>query len=223
MVLDREIIGRGVYTPRQAARLIGSSPQHVLRWTRGSGPNEPLWHAHYQFIDDSTEISFNDLIELRVVEAMRRAGISLQSIRYAIEIAQDKFDIKKPLASKRFKTDGGEILMEAVEDDGEYVSLSRKRPGQKVFREIISQSLRDLEYEGDTVARWRPGGHEAVIIDPKRSFGDPLLDEFGISTSILLKEFTHFGDIRYLAKLYEIPNTAIQRAVSFEQSLEQAN
>jgi hypothetical protein len=52
MALDNKILGLGVYTPREAARLVGTDPQQVLRWTRGSGPNEPLWNAHYQFLDD---------------------------------------------------------------------------------------------------------------------------------------------------------------------------
>src|SRR6056297_3360478 len=175
MPLDDAILGRGVYTPREAARLIGTSAQQVLRWTRGSGPNPPLWHAHYQFLDeDITEISFLDLVEVRVVAALRRASISLQAIRFA----EEKYALDRPLASQSFKTDGTEILMDAVEKDGEFVSLSKKRPGQKVFREIISQSLNDLEYEGNLAARWRPRQFSSVIIDPSRHFGDPILDKY---------------------------------------------
>ena len=222
MPLDFEIIGKGVYTPREAARLIGGTSQQVLRWTRGSGPNEPLWRGHYQFLEDSTELSFVDLIELRVVEAMRDAGVSLQAVRYAISVAQDKFGIERPLASRKFKTDGSEILMDAIENDGEFVSLSKRRPGQKVFSEIVRQSLSDLEYEGDMIARWRPEGHQDVVIDPARNFGDPLLDKFGISTAILFQEFHNFHDYKYLADVYEIPVDAIRSGIDFEESLEAA-
>lgn len=224
MPLDHAILGQGVYTPREAARLVGTNAQQVLRWTRGSGPNEPLWQAYYQFIDDDiTEISFLDLIEVRVVAAMRHAGIPLQQIRFAISFAQEKFNLERPLASQSFKTDGTEILMEAIEKDGEFVSLSRKRPGQKVFKEIVSQSLNDLEYDGDIVARWRPKGHPRVIIDPVRSFGDPLLDEFGISTSMIYNEFTEFSDEKYLASIYEIPISFIRASLQFEASLDEAH
>ena len=222
MPLDDGILGQGVYTPREAARLVGTNAQQVLRWTRGSGPSEPLWQAHYQFLDDEiTEISFLDLVEVRVVAAMRRAKISLQSIRFAISFAKEKFGIERPLASQSFKTDGTEILMEAVEHDGEFVSLSKKRPGQKVFREIISQSLNDLEYEGEYVARWRPKRFSQVVIDPNRSFGDPILDKFGVSTKTLHEELKHFGDLSYLAKIYEIPKKALRVGVLFEASLDE--
>jgi uncharacterized protein (DUF433 family) len=172
--------------------------------------------------DDTTEISFADLVEVRVVLAMRRANIPLQSIRFAISFAERKYGIERPLASQSFKTDGTEILMEAIEQDGEFVSLSKKRPGQKVFREIISQSLNDLEYEDDRVARWRPRGHPRVVIDPSRSFGDPLLDSYGISTGIIYREFQKFKDASYLSKIYEIPLVDIKESIKFETSLDEA-
>ncbi len=220
MPLDHDILGHGVYTPREAARLIGETPQHVFRWTRGSGPTEPLWQAHYQFVEDSTEISFLDLIEVRVVAAMRRQGISLQSIRYAIDFAQNALGVERPLSSRDFKTDGSEILMDAIEDDGEFVSLSKKAPGQKVFKRIIEQSLNDLEYEDDLVARWRPKGFEKVIIDPARSFGDPLVDEFGVSTGMIYREYQEFNDAKYLSKIYEIPVQVIRVAIRYEENLD---
>jgi uncharacterized protein (DUF433 family) len=220
--LDNSILGQGVYTPREAARLIGVNAQQVLRWTRGSGPSEPLWHAHYQFLDnDVTEISFADLIEVRVVAAMRKSGISLQAIRFAICFAQEKFNIERPLASQSFKTDGGEILMDAIERDGEFVSLSKRRPGQKVFREIISQSLNDVEYDGDFVSRWRPRNHREVVIDPRRFFGDPILDNYSLSTSTVFAESKTFSD-EYISKVYEVPLRVIKACIAFERSLNEA-
>ncbi len=224
MPLDDQILGQGVYTPREAARLVGVNAQQVLRWTRGSGATEPLWNAHFQFLDDEvTEISFLDLIEVRVVAAMRKAGISLQAIRFAIDYAQEKFDISRPLASQAFKTDGQEVLMSAVENDGEFVSLSKKHPGQKVFKDILSQSLNDLEYEGELVARWRPKSFPAIVIDPDRHFGDPILDKYGISTSMLKEEYAEFRDINYLSSIYEIPTKSIKTAINFEAKLDEDN
>lgn len=224
MPLDEQILGHGVYTPREAARLVGINAQQVLRWTRGSGASEPLWNAHFQFLDNEvTEISFFDLIEVRVVAAMRAAGVSLQAIRFAIDFAHEKFQISRPLASQAFKTDGQEILMSAVENDGEYVSLSKKHPGQKVFKDILAQSLSDLEYEGELVARWRPRNFPAIVIDPERHFGDPILDRYGISTGVLKAEYAIFKDPKYLSELYEIPLREVNLAIRFETKLDEAD
>ena len=223
MPLDDSILGQGVYTPREAARLVGTTAQQILRWTRGSGPNEPLWNAHFQFLDeDVTEISFLDLVEVRVVTALRRADVSLQAIRFAIDFAKDRYGIDRPLASQSFKTDGTEILMEALEGDKNLISLSKRRPGQKVFKDIIFQSLNDLEYEDETAARWRPRGYSAVIIDPDRRFGDPILDDFGLSTGTIYSEFKQFRDFRYLSNIYEVPQNALKVCVQFESNLDGA-
>jgi uncharacterized protein (DUF433 family) len=221
--LDTEIFGQGIYTPQQAARLIGATPQEILRWTRGSGPSEPLWKAHYQDLDDTTEISFSDMIEVRVVKALRKAGVSLQAIRFAIEFARDKFGSDHPLVSLDFKTDGQEILIDALEHDGELVSLSRMHPGQKVFRDVVSQSLNDLEYEAGTAVLWRPSSAKHVVIDPQRSFGSPILDKAGISTRILFSDFQEYNDLSYVAKIYEVPRTLVANAVAFEKRLDTIN
>lgn len=220
MPLDLNILGEGVYTPREVARLIGGTPQEVLRWTRGSGPTDPLWNAYYQQIDDSTELSFADLVELRVVRCFRRANISLQAIRFAINFARDKFNVERPLSSLGFKTDGNEILISALEEDGQLVSLSKKRPGQKVFAEIVKQSLIDLEYEGNRPIRWRPKFAKEVVIDPARFFGDPILEEYGVSTRILAAEMAEFHDEKYLSRIYGIPISSIRNAIEFEHKLD---
>lgn len=219
MPLDINILGEGIYTPRQAARLVGTTTQQVFRWTRGSGPTEPLWRAHYHGLDDTTEISFADLIEVRVVRAFRRAGISLQAIRFAIEHAKEKFGTDHPLSSMQFQTDGKEILMRALDRDDHHVSLSKKRPGQKVFTEIVKQSLNDLEYDQDLAVRWRP--RTSVVIDPNRQFGEPILDEFGISTRIISEEFHEFQSLEYLSRVYEISKKAVRQAIDYENFLDE--
>lgn len=223
MPLDADIFGQGIYSPRQAARLVNGTAQEVLRWTRGSGPNDPLWNAHYQYLDDTTELSFADLVEVRVVKALRRASVSFQAIRFAIGFAQEKYGVERPLVNLEFRTDGKEILIKALEHDGEFESLSKKRPGQKVFGEIVRQSLRDLEYDDGTAARWRPAKHRKIIIDPSRQFGQPIVDDFGIATDTLYKEFKEFKEIKYLAKIYDLPETDVESAIRYEHSLDQVD
>lgn len=220
MPLDFQILGKGIYTPREAARLVGMKPQDVRRWTRGSGPTLPLWNAYYQDLDDSSEISFLDLIEVRVVSSLRKNGVTLQAIRYAIEFAESRFGIERPLASLRFKTDGKEILIDALENDGELTSLSPKRAGQKVFGSIVQQSLLDLEFQNDRPVRWKPQKFKNVVIDPERSFGDPILNDYGVSTRVLGDEYTVFSDLKYLSQIYEIPVNIIKNAINFERNLD---
>lgn len=219
MALDFEILGRGVYSPQEAARLVGILPRDVLRWTRGSGPNDPLWNAQYQCIEDSTEISFIDLVEVRVVAALRNSGTSLQAIRFAIDFAQVAFGIARPLASLNFFTDGKEILIEALEKDGQLTSLKKHSAGQKVFRDVVDQSLKGIEFSNQRPVRWWPEKTNSIVIDPSRSFGTPILSQYGISTTCLYNEFEGMKNIRRLAKLYEVPEGVVRKAIKFEQGL----
>lgn len=219
MPLDGAILGEGIYQPSEAARLIGVKAQDVLRWTRGTAQIQPIWKAHYQFIDDTTEISFADLVELRVVRSLRSKGISLQAIRFAVDLAQSAFGIDRPLSSVAFKNDGREILMDAIEKDGQLVSLSKNRPTQKVFKQIISQSVSGLEYDGKTLQRWRPTIARHVVIDPQRAFGTPVIDKVGISTKVIFREWERFKNYKTVSQIYEVDETLVKDAVQYEDKL----
>lgn len=220
MPLDQVIFGEGVYTPKEAARLIGGSPLDIIRWTRGTANIAPVWHARYSEFEDSTAISFLDLVETRVVRAFRRSGVSLQAVRAAISIAQERYGIERPLSSLEFKTDGKEIVFCALENDGNSESLSRKNPGQKLFGSIVDLSLKDLDYENGRAVRWRPTADEEVVLDPKRSFGAPILEKFGISTSVLADESRNGLRPAQIARLYEIPPKLVNAALRYEASLD---
>jgi uncharacterized protein (DUF433 family) len=220
MPLDLQVLGSGVYTPREAARLAGTGTRDVLRWTRGGAGVEPLWRAYYHLVDGSTEISFRDMLEVRVVAALRQAGVSLQAIRFATQFAEERYKVERPLSSRRFRTDGSEILIEALDGTGELTSLSPKRAGQIAFRVVVEQSLIDLEYEDDDPILWRPRRYPAIVIDPRRAFGDPILDISGISTRTLCREAEQDNDVGRIAKLYEVDSGEVKFALAFEHALD---
>jgi len=218
--LDHDIFGEGIYTPREAARLIGCSPIDVRRWTRGNGTTEALWNGYFQDLDDAAEINFADLIELKTVFALRKVS-SLQAIRYAYDLAQKTFEVERPFLTLSFKTDGNEILVKSAKNEEDLTSLSKKHPTQRAFGRLIEQSLKDLEYEGGKVARWRPSIERQVVVDPARSFGAPVLDNFGVSTRTLFEEYEEFEDLSYLSNIYEIPKKNVYAAIKFEQKLDE--
>ena len=58
-----------------------------------------------------------------------------------------------------------------------------------------------------------------VAIDPRMSFGRPVLDGLGVRTTILAERFMAGEDINDLARNYEVPLEAIQNAIRCEQRL----
>ena len=72
-----QLIGVGLYSLPEAARLLGASPASVRRWIGGYGYTlgdrirsvPPLWNMDLPMFDEQFVISFRDLIELRFVKA----------------------------------------------------------------------------------------------------------------------------------------------------------
>ncbi len=223
LTFEKPILGSGVYSPREVARYVGTNVQSILRWTRGSGSSEPLWQNYYYALEDDSELNFQDLMEIRVVAKFRKEGLSMQSIRYAINLARETFKTDYPLSHEAFKTDGQQIWVQALNEEN-LTSLSKKYPLQKSFKEIILPSLVDAEFENGRPSIWRPAiGENVVVLDPNRSFGASVVDDFGISTSVLAEEYMEFENVDYLSKIYEIPKDLVISAINFEFILDCKN
>lgn len=232
---EPDALGRGAYSAAEGLRLLnfsrpGISPARhvsrntVARWLRGyehgeAGYSEPLWNADFTNDDDQIELSFRDLIELRFVKAFRDLGVGLKTIRDCYRRAVDEVCDDRPFSTQRFRTDGKTIFLDITEKDhdGRMIDLRRR---QQVFRTIIEPSLRDLEFDASAVARWFPLGirQRSVVIDPKRSFGRPIVQR-GVPTEILLEAVKVEGSIDAVASLYEVSKSEIRAALEFEQQL----
>ena len=64
-------------------------------------------------------LSYFQLIEVAVVAAFRKAGLSLKNIRTAREYVAKQFQCEFPFAQYRFKKDGKRLVMDLQQVDGE--------------------------------------------------------------------------------------------------------
>jgi hypothetical protein len=93
------LIGTGIYSVAEAARLSGVSSACIRRWLRGysydtsAGQRDaaPVFSGSYSLIDGEMALSFLDLIEVRVVHALRARKISWKLIRKAEQHAREVF------------------------------------------------------------------------------------------------------------------------------------
>lgn len=218
-----KLIGLGLYTPLQAARITGAHPREVRRWLFGYQNNSgetlpPLWHPQIQDADEKV-IGFKDLMELRVVKAFVRHGVPLRTIRAAIVAAREIFATAYPFTANRFLTDGKSIFYEAISNESQLTDLLKK---QLVFEDIIRPSLyAGIEFDAEGSAkRWYPlKNNKAVILDPLLSFGRPALTKFGIPTEIIAASVKIEGSNKLVAAQYDIPVADVSAAVKFESQL----
>ena len=118
LINEPKLVGIGLYTVPEAARLTKVPQPTIRRWlfgyrTRRNGQYSelpPVWESQIAPIDSVTGLGFLDLMEIRFVHAFRDYGVSLNNIRLSVEHACEIFRSDHPFAKKRFQTDGRRIF-----------------------------------------------------------------------------------------------------------------
>lgn len=222
---DRSLVGIGVYTPAEASRLLRIPGRKIVRWLKGhkigNKHYEPLWHPQIDLGDDRIYLGFRDLMEMRTAAAFMHAGVSAIMIRRAIDEAKKYVADERPLSTTRFRTDGRSIFLEIADenDDPKLLDLFKQ---QYAFKRIVDQSLKGVEFDGIAPSRWWPlSKQKQIVIDPERSFGQPIDTETGVPTSVLAAAANIEGP-ELAARNWLVPITAVRRAVEFETALAKA-
>lgn len=178
----------GFYSIAEAAQLIeAGNTRRIYGWLRGYKGRAagPLIARQFQPLSNIEEVSFLDLMELRLIETLREQNVRPRTIRSAIVEARALFKSEKPFATDRIvlRTDGKHIFVEEVlkkaakkEHDSRLWNLLTK---QYEHYEFIEQSLiRGVEFDPEThVAKsWRPRPDRFpdIIIDPRIAYGKPV-------------------------------------------------
>jgi uncharacterized protein (DUF433 family) len=223
MAARYELIGVGLYSIGEVARFTGVPATTVNRWVRGYARRRhgqrteypPLMPSSLQSIDDKIALSFRDLMEIRFVAKLRALGVSWSEIDRTVATAREILKTHYPFGSLVFKSDGARVFAE-LEKGGRLL-----RDGQFAFGVVFAPSLfAELEYEAGQVVRWRPSsGSNVVVLDPRRSFGKPLLDAFDVQTRVVAAAVEAEGSAARVADWYEIPLQAVRTAVTYERQL----
>ncbi len=217
--------GIGAYSLSEASALLGVSPVTIRCWLFGysydhHGPlteQEPLWRPQYGIDQDEPLLGFRDLMEARIVRGLRKMKIGLPTIRECLRQAREIVKDDHPFSTRLFKSDGKRIFLEQIGDDNAGTLLDLKQR-QLVFRQIVAPSFVDLEFDADAASRWwlLPNKH-TIVLDPARSFGQPIETTTGVTTLRIAQAVKAEGSIERVSKLFELRPAVIKDALSFEQ------
>jgi uncharacterized protein (DUF433 family) len=221
--------GIGVYSAPEAARMVGMNPQTLRRWLLGydhakkDGPvhrERPLWQSQYATSEaDEVLLGFRDLIEARIVNALRAKRIGLPIIRVCLDRAREIIGEDHPFSTSQFKTDGKTIFLEITRglDEPQLIDLKRS---QGVFNRVVASSLADLDFgPGGAERWWLLHGKRTIVADPDRAFGQPIIAEAGITTARIAQAVEAEGSVERVAQLYEIRPRLIKDALAYEHQL----
>lgn len=220
------LIGRGVYSIAEAARLLRIQRDAITRWTRGysytwKGERRtaaPVFQSRLRESDVEVYLDFADLMEVGVLAQFRRYGVSWRSIRICAARVAEIRSSSHPFSARDFKTDGRSILLEMAPDTRD-PKLLNLVSDQFEFRRVVQPLLKRVEYEGETPVRWWPTGKRDIVVDPMFAFGAPIVHQRAIRTRVLADCYEAEGSYRAAAWWYEVPERLVKAAVAFEFSL----
>ena len=224
-----------IYNPTFVGRLVGLTTGRTKRWLEGYnytyevGAKKEVRTGHKEPIIDRTNTdfpnyaSFLDLIDLLFVNEFLKYGISLQRIRKALDEANSILG-GHHFAQRSFFTDGKKIYLQ-VKDEADAL-LELLSGGQWVIEKFIKELSHQVIFDKPTgfAKRWYPLGPEGlVVIDPKISFGEPIIVGKGVSTANVYDLYV--GERKRIKKVgswLKLNDNEIKAAIHFETKLKAA-
>jgi uncharacterized protein (DUF433 family) len=166
-------------------------------------------------------LSFFNLAEAHVLRALRtQHSILLPKIRRALQFVKKEFKWERPLIQQDFMTDGVSLFVEKLG-----VTVDASASGQVVMRDILTH-MRRIEWEHGLAARLYPftrseidDAPQSVMIDPRHSFGRPILKESRIPTAIIAERYKAGDSVEALAADYECSRAEIEEGIRCELRL----
>lgn len=216
MVNPESSLGVGLYSLVEAARLLATPRRTLARWVEGYVQELRGGTKLYAPVikrEAEASLTFGDLVELMYVRGFRSGGVKLNEIRDVSVKYRREWNTPYPLATKRFATDGRELLLREGADWVHALTGQRNA----FFDEIGHQ----LVHLGDLASEWRPlGKDKAVVLHPDRSFGKPIEDKSGAHTVMLFSAVMGGASAEEVAWWYDTDPKAVLEAVEYEAALE---
>ena len=208
-----------MYTFGEAGRLAQVSPHTVKNWLFGYTSRgrevSPLFPS-----DNGAMVSFLQMIEIMVAARFRRSAsgrsVSFETVRAAHKNALAEWGTEYPFAHMRLEALGGHIVHFLKQGDSATSHQAMDTPEQWTLPGLLHQTIDELEYDHDLVARWFPIGKAVpIVVDPRLSTGLPTILGRGVTVQAIRKRFTAGLRIEFIAKDYQLDPDLVQTALQY--------
>lgn len=222
------LLETGIYTVSEAAYFIGASQRKVRGWVTGypNSSREPIIRNELGWVDGRLAFSFTNLMELRFIAFFERAGVHFWHIRSIMEQVRKEMRHPHPFATNFvFRTDGRKIVEEIAAKNGVTHIFDLKSRNYEMRMVVADTLMDDVVFDPEGVARsWYPRRRIApnVILHPRFSFGQPILQDSRIPTRTISDAVRTEGKPKVVADWFDIPEKQVREAVTFEAELRKA-
>ena len=171
-------------------------------------------------------VSFLDFVQALAIRAIttspKSRRIAIPKIRQAVEKAKSEYKVDFPLAMQhKIFVFGNDLIIKNRQD--EYVGLTGKHSGNKMFTEIAELYMRKLDFGEDGLSnlyRAWGSGKSHIVMNPKVQFGEPVFLKYGLTAHTLFHAVETEGSVANAAKCYEVPESIVYTAMDYFDHLE---
>jgi uncharacterized protein (DUF433 family) len=211
------LLGKGIYTPRQAARFANVSTAKMRRWIHGTRAGEAAVRAQLAG-DEDLFVTFVDFVQaLTVSEIRRELDMPLQKIRQFVDGAAKDYGVTFPFARQhKLYTFDGEIVLE-LPQSGKLIEMTGRSRGNQLMRPIFEQYATDLKYDPEShlASKYTVYACETgrVVMDPDIRFGAPLVEGCGVTVDVLVNAVRSEGSLKAAADVHEVSEDDVDVAL----------
>jgi uncharacterized protein (DUF433 family) len=214
-------IGIGIYTPSEIAQILRLPYHKIHRWLNRYWDGElgEKYESKYSWqIDKSKAVSFHTLIEFYVMMQLSESGIRTREVLKAHLQLSKWYDSSFPFAIKE--------VLQGIETDKKKIYF---RSGDNIITldgsnqlnlQIIESFFSNLDFDSNNLASryWPMGKQNSIVLDPKRKFGHPVIENYNIYPETIYKLYKAGDPIPYIAHVYELTEQQVNNAIEFCQA-----
>ena len=217
------ILGRGIYSTADAARLTGLTRSKVDRWAFGYRGYSGIVDPDLPSVGPYRSISFLTLMELYLMRRLQDKGIAAEKFRVAaLEVAKAT-GIEHPFAFEHL----GDFLLHDNRDfylqDGELTKITGRNQYNTVMKTVVEPYLSEVEFESEYVRRWFPSeADRLIVVDPAIKFGEPVVSGSRIPTANIVDQINAGDTADFVAECYGLTVEQVLAAEGFERRFNRA-
>lgn len=219
----KDMLGIGMYTPREAAFYARIGTAKLSRWVFGGTTGDAVIERQ---ITDSEEkiVTFLDFVQSLAIRAIRvrHKNIPLQTIRRAYEDAVQEYGIDYPFARPHqifLVADTKRLVVKVGE--GDYRELAGKAKGNKIIARIVEPFLTDLMFNHGLAVEYTAWStlDGKITMNPQHRFGEPTVVDCGYTARALWEAAEVEGSPEAAAQAYGVDTKHVLMACKYYDHL----
>lgn len=201
---------RYIYGSRLAGEVYRVDSKKLIRWIRNGVASQGLAEVPGRRM----VITFEDLVSLRVIAALRAANVNFRAIYAAEDWLRRKTGVARPFATEIVWTEGTAIFIELHER-----LISASRYGQlamDLLREYLVP-VHGLTFRNRLAATWESA--DGVLLDPRVQFGAPCVKGTRVPTRSIWGMIEAGDSSGWVAQSYRLSEEEVEAAIAWENRI----